>query len=331
MLQDPRFNDYKLVWAFIEPDKFDICRGEKIKIDTLQYYKILLAARCWITNSTVERGLSFKGKNVFYFNTWHGTAIKKMGSDIDTQNTSFASKSENRVDVMLAQGQYDVDVFSRVFNIPEGNFRITGLPRNDELIAKNNETNSKAIKEKLGIPQDKKVLLYAPTFREYTKDSHGNCVTAPPITISKWEEALANDYVLLFRVHYEVVRILNLPQSDFVKDVSSYSNLNELMLVSDVLISDYSSIFFDYSIMAKPMLCFAYDYDEYAKNRGMYFDIRESLCSMELNDEELLLSEIINMDVERRCAIATAFRDQYITAFGTASQQSLDVISSAIM
>ena len=132
MLNDSRFDNYKFIWAFIDPDKHAIARGRKIKIDSFKYYKTLLSARCWITNSSVERGLSFKGKDVFYFNTWHGTPIKKMGSDIGDSSQAFASKGrESSIDIMLAQGQYEADIFSRVFNIDIDKFRIIGLPRND--------------------------------------------------------------------------------------------------------------------------------------------------------------------------------------------------------
>lgn len=73
MLKDKRFGDYKLIWAFTNPDEVELSEDRKIKCDTLNYYVTALKARVWITNSSIERGLSFKGKNTFYFNTWHGT------------------------------------------------------------------------------------------------------------------------------------------------------------------------------------------------------------------------------------------------------------------
>ena len=133
----------------------------------------------------MERGLSFKGKKTFYLNTWHGTPIKKMGSDIDSSNKSFGTKGRSRVDVMLAQGHYEAEIFSRVFNIPFENFRIIGLPRNDELV-KNNISKQMELKKQLNISLDKKVILYAPTFREFTKDSAHNCIFAPPIDLKRF-------------------------------------------------------------------------------------------------------------------------------------------------
>ena len=170
MIQDHRFDTYEIIWAFIDPKKYNIPHGKKIKTDTFIFFINVLKARCWITNSSMTRGLSFKGKNTFYFNTWHGTPIKLMGSDINTSNTSFGLKErESNIDIMLAQGKYEANIFSRVFNLPIERFRIIGLPRNDELTDYSMKEVEK-IKNELHLPDNKKVILYAPTFREYTKD-----------------------------------------------------------------------------------------------------------------------------------------------------------------
>lgn len=332
ILSDSRFDQYRLVWAFIDPDKHTINRGEKIKIDTFKYYKTLLAARCWVTNSSVERGLSFKGKNVFYFNTWHGTPIKKMGSDIGGDSQSFASKGKDNVtDIMLAQGQYEADIFSRVFNIDISRFRIIGLPRNDELVPnreRHDQVRAKLCRS-LNIPTDKKILLYAPTFREYLREDN-NCIIAPPIDLKKWKSLLADKYVILFRAHYEITKALNIVEDNFTYDVSDYGNLNELMIASDLLISDYSSIFFDYSILDKPMLCFAYDYDEYSAKRGLYFDIRQELNCSHISNEDDLLEAILTLDENSAKAHCSKFKEHYISSYGHASELSTDLIYEAI-
>ena len=332
IIEDARFDAYRLVWAFIEPDKHSIPRGEKIRIDTPKYFITLLKARCWVTNSGVERGLSFTGKNAFYLNTWHGTAIKKMGNDIGSQTTSFKSKSRSsHVDVMLAQGQYDVDLFSRVFNIPAERFRITGLPRNDELALRNNQEVKASLMRKLGIPENKKVILYAPTYREYSKDEGSNVVQRFPISFNKLKTALGDGCVFLLRAHYEVLRVLDVKEDSFLKNVSSYPNLNELMLVSDVLVSDYSSIFFDYSILGRPMLCYAYDYQEYQDKRGLYFDVREALAS-DIKDDDALIEEIGRAlsDPESFVPVTVGFRSKYVTEYGNASKASADIIYESI-
>ncbi len=329
MLDDPRFNSYQIVWAFMRPEMHKLPRGRKIKINTLLYFMTLLRARVWVTNSSMTRGLNFTGIKTFEMNTWHGSAIKRMGSDIKDGNNSFRLKGEKRnPGVMLAQSQYDVDVFSRAFHRPVSDFRIIGLPRND-VLAHVSEDMQKQAKEKLGISMNKKVILYAPTFREYEKDRGYNCVMAPPIDLKRWKKKLGQDYVLLLRPHYEVTRVMTIEENEFVKNVSNYPNLNELMIASDMLISDYSSIFFDYAIQGKPMLCYTYDYERYDRERGMYFDIRKELQS-DIENEDVLLEEIISSNVSERDDISRKFRDKYIEKCGNATQLSLDIIHEAL-
>ena len=126
-----------------------------------------------------------------------------------------------------------------------------------------------------------------------------------------------------------LIKILNIKDDDFVKDVSHYPYLNDLMIVSDLLISDYSSIFFDYSIQDKPMLCFSYDYEEYREKRGLYFDIREALCS-NCENEEMLIKEVAELDYPQRIRITQSFRSKFIQEYGSATQKALDIISEHI-
>lgn len=331
LLVDKRFDSYRLIWAFISPDEFSIPRGIKVKIDTLKYFVYLLKARVWITNSSVERGLSFRGKKTLYLNTWHGTAIKRMGTDISSDSKSFKSKAKESIDIMLAQGQYDVELFSRVFNIPKNKFRITGLPRNDELIAKNNPCYIDSLRQTLKIPEGKKVILYAPTFREYTKDRGHNVIQSIPLSLNRLKRELGGDFVFLLRAHYEVFKVMDVHEDSFIRNVSSYPHLNDLMLITDILISDYSSLLFDYSILERPMLCFAYDYQEYHEKRGLYFDVREALHSY-IDDEESLISEIKKTSTETDIYIqrTNEFRNSFVTEYGNASHKCLDIVYDVI-
>lgn len=330
MLKDNRFEGYQFVWAFNEPSKFVVPKAKKIKCDTITYYYYLLIASIWVTNSSMERGLYFKPDRIFNFNTWHGTPIKLMGTDIDEKYPGMKFKiRKSHEDVFLAQGKYDAAIFSRVFNIPYENMRIIGLPRNDELVHKNTESFRDSIRADLGLSKNKKIILYAPTFREYQRDTNNNCVLMPPITINKWRSVLGDSYVLLFRAHYDIIKIMDIVDDDFVKNVSDYPRLNDLMIVSNVLISDYSSIFFDYSIQDKPMLCFSYDYEDYSKNRGMYFDIREELGGSFENEDDLL-NEIVSLDYANKIKITQAFRAKYIDNYGYSTPKSIDIISEHI-
>lgn len=327
MKADPRFKGYKLVWAFHQPEKFQVEGAGKIKTDGLQYFKTALAARVWVTNSSVERGLNFKGKSTFYLNTWHGSPIKKMGSDIVSDNQSFGSKGKNHVDVMNTQSYYEAEIFSKCFGIPRDHFIEVGLPRNDAL-AKYTDEEREQIRRKLAIPADKIALLYCPTFREYEKDENLGVVLAPPMNLKKWEKELGNNYVLLFRAHYEVSKVMEIQENEFVRNVTDYSALNDLMIASDILISDYSSIFFDYAIMDKCMVHFTYDFAKYEEKRGMYFDIRDYLSGS--SSEDGLIAILKNVNIKKEIEKTVAFRNKYMNFYGDASKKTVDCIAEHI-
>ena len=178
----------------------------------------------------------------------------------------------------------------------------------------------KHIRESLNVCDEKKIILYAPTYREYLWDTKGNNLIAPPIHLEKWKQTIGSDYIILFRAHYAVGTALNIKTDDFVIDVSSYPNLNDLYAISDMMISDYSSVFFDYSILDRPMFCFAYDFDEYQDKRGLYLDIKKTLpCKIHL-DEESLLSDIKNIDKANAIELVKKFHNQFAPNAGHASE-----------
>lgn len=320
---DERFKDYKFVWAFHEPEKFTVPGATVIKTDNLRYFVTAMKARVWITNSGIERGLSFEKKGTIYINTWHGTPIKHMGSD--EYKIAPSQMPVCRYDKQNAQSKFEADIFSRVFNIPYERMLVCGYPRND-VLANNDVETQKSFKKKLGLPLDKKVILYAPTFREYERDSARNCVLKPPVDFNKWKAVLGDEYVVLMRCHYEVAKLLGVGlDGDFVRDVSDYPTLNDLMLASDMLISDYSSIIYDYSILDRPIVVYTYDFDTYKEKRGMYVDVREELPGGSVSEEELLRT-IKTLDWGSAINQVQAFRSKYVTAYGHATEGTVNAL-----
>lgn len=328
MRKDPRLKEFHFLWAFHQPEKFTVKGAKKIKTDGLNYFITALKARVWVTNSSVERGLNFKGKNTFYFNTWHGTPMKKMGADIDAGNTSFGSKGKNQFDVMMSQGHFETEIFSRSFDIPKDRFLEAGLPRNDILANYTKEQRNK-IRENLGIKPDQIVILYCPTFREYDKDENLGVIMAPPMDLKKWERELGEKHVILMRAHYEVSKVMKIEENAFVRNMTDYPDLNDLYIAADILISDYSSVFFDYSITGKPMIHFCYDYDMYSSKRGMYFDIREKINGGVTEDEVIEL--IKNIDVYAENEKTEKFRNEFVNFYGSATKAAVDCIAKHIM
>lgn len=319
MKEDPRFEKYRLLWAFHAPEQVPEIT-EKIKTDNLFYFITALKARCWITNSAIQRGIEFKGKHTYYFNTWHGTPMKKMGA-------AMGKKGNNKIlqicDVILAQSRYEAKKMSQAYDIPLETFKIFGLPRNDVLAAAG-ERETHEMRKKLGIRKDQMVILYAPTFRDYQLDAQSRCTLEIPIDYAYWQETLGENFVFLMRAHYEVAKHTKLPEDSRWRDYSNYPTLNDLMIASDVLISDYSSILFDYSILNRPMFCYTYDFDEYNEKRGLYFDVRNELSSAE--DGNRLAELIANMVVGREQEKCTRFRAHYVEEYGDATRKSVELI-----
>jgi CDP-glycerol glycerophosphotransferase len=153
---------------------------------------------------------------------------------------------------------------------------------------------------------------------------------APPISLDKWEKALGGEYVLLIRAHYAVSAALNIQESAFVRDVSDYPQLNDLYAIADVMISDYSSAFFDFAILDRPMLCFAYDLEEYEEKRGLYLDLAETLpCPID-RDEDMLIDHILHMDRQDYIERTKVFHRRFAPYAGHASAAVVNEIEKRL-
>ena len=326
MLKDGRFKDYRLVWAFIDPTKYTLERGEKVCINSIRYIMLALKARVWITNVNMKRGLGFAGKHTLSINSWHGTAVKHIGID-SVEGEEFVSKDKYPLaDIMLAQSDYDVNIFSRAFELRKDQVLKTGFPRTDGLIRENSQDNIISIKKKLGIPLNKKVIMYAPTFRE-RKGVH-SWEQKSPLNLKKWEEALGEQYILIIRAHQIVEKMLGVEENDFVFNFSGYPILNDLLLVTDILISDYSGILFDFAVLDRPIICYAYDYDQYVKDRGVYFDVRNELFTE--SNEDSLINTISSNDVSLIMDKTLRFKKKYVQIAGGSSERVVDIIYNAL-
>ena len=334
MCADERFKDWKFYWAFVEPSKFDIPRGEKVKIDTPAFFKALMFCQVWVGNSSITRGVDlYPKKTQVRVETWHGTPLKKIGGDENTNSMAVKKKAPKKKKdchtVRCAQSEYDRAIFMRIYNADEKAFLTCDLPRNDALL-KYTDSERATIKEKLGVVGDKKVVLYMPTYREYAYDKDKKICLTPPMDLKKWQSALGDKYCLLVRAHYMVESAMGIVENAFVKVVSSYPYLNDLYAVADILISDYSSAFIDYSILKRPMLCFAYDKEEYEQKRGLYIDLEKELpCAVRKTEEEVI-DDILTLDYERASAKTDEFRRKYAPYAGGASNAVIDKILQRI-
>lgn len=318
---------HQSVWAFIDPDQFPQVRN-KVKVDTLSYYITAMRAGIWITNSSASRGLNFKKAQTKNYLFQHGMCgIKKLGADIQETEKAFFIGFKEKFDAIFIEGKKEIPILTRAWGVKPEVFYTTGLPRNDDLATLTSDEIC-AIKERLDIPAGKKVILYAPTFRESSRAADGRNALSIPIDFAKWEKTLGQEYVMLITAHYEVAKLLDeLPRNSFVINAFKYPELNDLIKVADMLISDYSSIVFDYAIMERPIFCYGYDYDSYAKERGLYTDLDDLFSQGVLRTEEALLDAIVQMGYQMECDYTKKYiKDEYIAAYGNAAEAAVNII-----
>lgn len=172
-----------------------------------------------------------------------------------------------------------------------------GYPRNDILHADNKEQIAADIRKRLGIPEDKKVILYAPTWRDDEYYESGKYKFDLKLDLKYMKEKLSDEYAVILRTHYFIADNIDVTGLEgFVFNLSKYDDIAELYLISDILITDYSSVFFDYANLKRPMLFFTYDLDKYRDVlRGFYIDMEKELPGPLLFTTEEIVEAILDI------------------------------------
>ena len=309
MLNSSEYSDYRFVWCFKDPEKFSFVtdneRTEIVMFRSRADNIALRKAKYWITNYRMLNH-QFPKKDQIYVQCWHGTPLKRLGYDIEegdnVMNSLAEVKEKYRTDAkkftyILSPSPFATEKFASAWNLKETGqmHKIIeeGYPRNDRL-ANSTEEERKEIRNKLGL-KGKKVILYAPTWRDNQHTSGKGYTYKTEVDFDKLRRMLGDEYVILFRAHYLVANSFDFNRyAGFVKDVSSYADINDLYIASDFLVTDYSSVFFDYSILKKPIFFYMYDLEYYASElRGFYLSLDE-LPGPIVKDEDALVEEVIN-------------------------------------
>jgi CDP-glycerol glycerophosphotransferase len=250
-----------------------------VRRDSWRYWYELARAGYWVDNQGFPSQVA-PSSRTRYLQTWHGTALKLMGYDSPLLELGPAEDRERfaagvrRWTDLTVQGPFDEETFARAFR-HRARVHRTGLPRNGPLLAAGDATTAdlvRDVKRRLEVPADRRIALYAPTFRDYLR-----MVKQPfelPFKLERMREQLGNEWLLLVRGHYLDDVQVKSRFLTFARDVSDYPDVTELLLASDVLITDYSSIMFDFALTRRPMLFFAPDLETYEIARGTYFDLR---------------------------------------------------------
>lgn len=286
-----------------------------------EYYESYARAGHWVTNCRIPSHLLPRGSQVLV-QTWHGTPLKRLGFDMlpgVSRNAMYSLRDwrehygleGRRLTYLLAQSEFAATVLTSAFNLTTLGKRDAvieeGYPRNDAL-AHVTALQVERLRRRFGIPEGKRVALYAPTWRDDQHSSRVGYTFRVAVDFARLERELGGEWVVLFRPHYLIAEGFDFSGlGGFVIDVSKVSDINDLYAASDVLVTDYSSVVFDYCDLGRPMVFHLYDLEEYENEiRGFYLDIEDLPGPVTRTDAELIaaLRQVVETDHEGDCRLA---------------------------
>lgn len=307
MINNNKYKEYKFIWAIKDVNNVEIPNAKIVKYNRIKYFYYLARSKYWIINCKMPKYI-LKKENQIYIQTWHGTPLKRLAHDIDSgKNVTFyrskMSKSEmtetydndvKKYNYFISPNAFATNKFKSSFKIKQEIIVESGYPRNDFLT---NVTSSKIyeLRYKYNIPKDKKVILYAPTWRDNAFTAKGY-IFELKADFNFWKSKLGDEYIVIFKPHYLIINKYNNEDlNGFLYTVNENEDINELYVISDILITDYSSVFFDYAILKRPIYFYMYDLKEYEENlRGFYLDINNDLPGDIITNEFDLLEAILD-------------------------------------
>lgn len=270
--------DLRCVWSYsgneqIPGAPLQVARGSS------EYFRVLAQAK-YRVNNVVFAAHGRKSETI-YLQTWHGTPLKRLGYDIEVAGPEADARDnfyrESRGwSVLLSENAYSTEVFRRAFRY-DGEVLETGYPLTDPLVAPH--LSREAVVSRLGLPSGRRFVLYAPTWRDHKAVGAWRFDFDLQLDLEAMSKALDADQMLLVKAHHLVAEGMaqaHLPAN--VLDMSHLDDVSDLCSIAEVLITDYSSIFFDYAATGRPILFYCYDMELYASRiRGFYLDIKKDL------------------------------------------------------
>jgi CDP-glycerol glycerophosphotransferase len=309
-----RGDDREQLWAVTDwsvpvPDG-----GTAVLRGTQEYYEALARSRYLVSNDDMQAPFRKRDGQV-YLQTWHGTLLKRIGFDI--ANPQFISgtayfdhlaKDVAQWDLLLSPNPFSTPLMRRAFRY-EGEICEYGYPRNDLLRRGDTAELAARVRQRLGLPEGKRVVLYAPTWRDNQVYANGRRYRFDMrLDLERAWRELGEDHVFLIRGHHHMADDVPAGMRDgFAINVTAYPDITELYLVADVLVTDYSSAMFDYAVTGRPMVFFTYDLAEYRDNlRGFYFDFEAEAPGPLLATSAEVIGALTDID-----AVSAPYRDTY--------------------
>lgn len=318
LAKNPKYANFKHVWVVSEKNKGieeNIPKELLHKVtfvyrNTTNYVKAMLEAKYLISNSTFE-SFFVKRQDQIYINTWHGTPIKKMGFDVPgaLSNSQNVLRNFLMVDYLLSPNEHTSNVFTYAYKLADifpGEILEGGYPRIDATFNLSKEQVIQLLsKYGMVIDTEKPIVLYSPTWKGSNAANVSDDIEQLVLETKMLQKSLEGQYQVLIKVHpfaYAKVVEDSRLQEILIPDMI---NANDVLAVTDVLVTDYSSIFFDFLVTNRPIVFYAWDKDLYTSERGLYLEIEELPGPTAETIEELI--GYIN-DVENQHRI---YRDRY--------------------
>ncbi|TDG11614.1 CDP-glycerol:glycerophosphate glycerophosphotransferase [Seongchinamella unica] len=300
------YPEFRSVWVY-NKQPLDILNCEKqVRRGSDEYFQALAKSKYWVNN--IQFPVHEKADDTVYIQTWHGTPLKKLGWDIEVSGPEAGAREKayresRNWDYLLSQNSYSTEIFRRCFKFG-GKILEQGYPINDIWSSPELDRIKQRVKDSLGIPASKRVVLYAPTWRDNNPLGNWIYKADDVFDYEAWSRNAPSDVVLLLKFHHLVLPPRLNGYEQRIMSVSDYDDTQELLAIADCLITDYSSIFFDYLNSDRPIIYYAYDLAEYQDStRDMYVSMDQLPGPVVTSFSELLDR------VDQLEEVATGFQD----------------------
>ena len=314
LLEDNQNEQYDLVWLLENHQDVALLpegiRTVEFTSRNVQYE--IATADVIVSNVRIGNFFTRGGRkkaDQLYIQTWHGgLGVKKIEADVATLSEKYIKEAQidsDAIDILLSNNAFITDYFRKSF-FYSGEILEIGNPRND-IFFRNNEDSIQQVRKRLGIPKENRVVLYLPTFRDSSDGlGNGERINLRSV-VSALEKRFGNNWIALSRLHP------NMKKNNYWEeaiDVTDYPDIQELLCVADVVITDYSSAVFDFMLSKKPAFIYAADYGFFKKQRGFILDPKLLPFSYSSNNKELL-KNIYLFDEKSYCKLIVDFEKKY--------------------
>ncbi|MCI5640503.1 MAG: CDP-glycerol glycerophosphotransferase family protein [Lachnospiraceae bacterium] len=275
--------ELEIVWAFQNPDDFrwlaDWGVSKTVEYNTRKFYYYALTSKVFIYNMRIPAMIPFR-KSQTTIGTGHGGgAYKKLLLDnpsIRTADMKIQELSASHTDILVSSCKYYTKYVVRGAFAHKGECLECGMPRNDELVNNHDTKTADYIRKYYNIPADNKIILYAPTYRKGKRNEATDYNLDVRGIVEAAKERFGGEWTILYRMHYFIKKRLPADtKGQHIIDVTDYGDMQDLLLASDILITDYSSSVWDYSLLKRPCFLYTTDLDEYLETQGFYVDVRD--------------------------------------------------------